>query len=638
MHFTLPTLVPLATTAAYLTIGAVVASGAPKSRVRSALARYVSLMGLWSFCSFMAHLDSPLLSPLTWVRLSIIPTSLAPWAVLGYTFAFLGRRTPRWATLYLPLGLVSGSLSFMGLGIQEVVNTSGRLETTVHPVGWAMAVLAVTGYGLALATLLRAYRNSRDVEFRNRTLYPAVGILLVAAGIFTNLTPLGDYASDIAASLLNAILLAYAIQRHRVVNIRSVLLKALAVLLAIGALGGAYTAAVLAVEVTGGVALGLVPLATVFVGALFVAVLFEPLVRRIQQALSALASEPLDTSPQRLLEVGLELNRSLDPTALEGALQSALARVCGASFGRVLVQDPRGERYTPLSETGEGNGVASQVSLQRDSPLLTLLQQAGGPVTAEEVLEHPLARGLVGPERTLLGGLTGGGVLVPLLSHAEVTGVLLVGQKRSGLTYSDAERRLIGILANHAASAVQNARLYRDLLKANQALVRTQQAMRHTQKMQAIAEVAAGVAHDFSNLLTPIVGRAELALARTQDPDLRRTLEVIVRAATDAGRLSRRLLLFARQQTSRVRTPVALPQVVAETLEFVRPRLKEAEEVGHARIAVVEAVQATRAVLGDPAELREVLVNLVLNAIDAMPAGGTLTIAACDGPTPTGCA
>ena len=630
MYFTPPTLVPLVTTIAYMFLSGVLVLGAPNSRLRSALLVYVALLGLWSFGSFMTHLDPPFLSPTTWLRVGITLGTTSAWALLRYTYIFLGKHPPLWTWLYMVVGISMGLLQLVGLGIQEVTNVQGVLETTAHPIAWSLMLVSLTGYLFALVALSRTYQRSRDVEFRNRILYPAIGIGLIVLGVLTNFTPLGDYASDVAAGFLNALLLAYAVFRYRLLNVQLALPKMLAVVLAAFSVLNGYTLGVLAVDSWTGHSRDVDFLIALSMLALALGVLFLPLVQLIHRLLLSTALFPSRTTQEELMGFGLELNKTLDLSELKEALRYALGSLYEATYTKLLIKGAGQTQMLPIEEqaTPPENGLLGPV--EESGALATIMKGVEGPISGTEILEHSMAYGLRETERRLLGQLAANRVVAPLMSRGELIGLLAVGRQRSGLSYSAEEQRSIGILANHAASAVQNARLYQYLLKANASMVEAERAKHQAQSTQALAEVAAGMAHDFNNLLTPIIGFADLGLAKAQGSPVEEDLKLILRAAGDAAKLSNRLMLLSRGTQSSVSQPIRLDDVIRDAAEFVRPRIMELRGVDQIHITLNEDLKATSLVGGDSVELREVLVNLLLNSIDAMPMGGVISLTTTD--------
>ena len=147
-----------------------------------------------------------------------------------------------------------------------------------------------------------------------------------------------------------------------------------------------------------------------------------------------------------------------------------------------------------------------------------------------------------------------------------------------------------------------------------------QNELAHAQKMESIGRLAGGVAHDFNNLLTAILGNAELA-ALDLEPDhpARVSIDEITKAAEGAARLTRQLLSFARRQMIEP-VPLNLSEVVGGSLELLRRLLPE-------DIEIVSALEPNPGIVeADPGQIQQVLVNLTVNARDAMPEGGKLVI------------
>src|SRR5262245_49445562 len=138
--------------------------------------------------------------------------------------------------------------------------------------------------------------------------------------------------------------------------------------------------------------------------------------------------------------------------------------------------------------------------------------------------------------------------------------------------------------------------------------------------MEAIGRLAGGIAHDFNNLLTAIRGYADLAAATVETPEGRSDLEEITHAADRAAALTQRLLAFSRRQPIAPQ-PLDLNEIVADTDSLLRRLIGADVEL----VTLLE--DSLPWIEADRAQLEQVLLNLAVNARDAMPAGGTLVIA-----------
>jgi len=167
-----------------------------------------------------------------------------------------------------------------------------------------------------------------------------------------------------------------------------------------------------------------------------------------------------------------------------------------------------------------------------------------------------------------------------------------------------------------------------------------EEKLRNTEKLRTIGELASGVAHDFNNVLTAIIGRAQLLQMLIKSPsieeekrksaaELEEGLKVIVEAAKDGAEIVRRIQQFARRRREdRKFSLVDIREVIDRSLEFTRIRWEEEAKLRGVTITVKKEVPFLPSVMGNISELVEVFTNLINNAIDAMSGGGEITIRA----------
>ncbi|NOQ43257.1 MAG: response regulator, partial [Dehalococcoidia bacterium] len=225
-------------------------------------------------------------------------------------------------------------------------------------------------------------------------------------------------------------------------------------------------------------------------------------------------------------------------------------------------------------------------------------------------------------------------IRVPLISKGEIFGTLNLTSCHPG-AYGEKEQKILEQIAGHVAVAVQNAQLYdgakrayEETRRAYDELNAAQEYMIRSEKLRALGEMAGGVAHDFNNVLTIILGRAQLAIESVDDPVLKKSLTAIEQAALDGAATVRSLQEFTRVRKDRIADPVNVSHMVMSALQMAEPRLKESREKDGIAIEVSTELNVKESVLGDIAELREALINIIFNAVDAMPEGGKLSIKA----------
>jgi GAF domain-containing protein/CheY-like chemotaxis protein len=216
----------------------------------------------------------------------------------------------------------------------------------------------------------------------------------------------------------------------------------------------------------------------------------------------------------------------------------------------------------------------------------------------------------------------------PLLYRSRLVGVLAVAREQTGHPFTEKDRELLALFAAQAAIAIENARLFAELNQSYQELQNTQDELIRSAKLQALGQMAAGIAHDLNNMLVAILGQVELLRLQVTAPEIRQRLDILATAATDGAQTVRRLQDFARQRVTAHLVQCDLAGLVHETMEMTRPRWRDdPQRQGHL-IEVRTVLEDPPPILGNPTEVREALTNLILNAVDAMPQGGTLSLAA----------
>jgi PAS domain S-box-containing protein len=225
-------------------------------------------------------------------------------------------------------------------------------------------------------------------------------------------------------------------------------------------------------------------------------------------------------------------------------------------------------------------------------------------------------------------GLPIGHPMYGVRAHAAVS--LRVGSDVVGVVFVDnlirdtpiTEEDIEGLLpfAEQAAVAIQNARLFAELRQVQEALVRSE-------KMRAVGELASGVAHNVNNVLAAVLGYTELIQDAASVPaEVRRYAQTIERAALDGAAIVRRVQRFAYRKNETGLATFDLATVAGEAIEMTRPAWHNQATGRGVKIEVKTGLQTGLTVRGEASEIREVLVNLIRNAVDAMPDGGALTI------------
>ncbi|MDA0711191.1 MAG: GAF domain-containing protein [bacterium] len=355
-------------------------------------------------------------------------------------------------------------------------------------------------------------------------------------------------------------------------------------------------------------------------------------VRRIVDALKYL-QEP------RLVFEGI-IDAVIDETNAENCSLMILDR----DTGELLVKAARSQTDTesryyepenlPVSRFRRGEGIAGWVA------------ENGEPVSISDISQDTR---FVNTAQSI--GPIGSILCLPLHLDNHIVGVINLSHPHPSM-FNDEDVRLMMLIADQVAIALNSVQLFEDTHKLNTILTREidqktralQEANRdlhsemaerkqaekelvRTQRLRAVGELAAGVSHNLNNILTGIWGPAQILLRSTRDPHLVRQAELINTFAERAADLVVRL-----HQTTRVEEGIALQMVrvndiVREAIETTRPRWKDEPESRNIANEISTHFHDSPTILGSASDLYDALVNLIFNAVDAMPQGGLISLA-----------
>ena len=333
---------------------------------------------------------------------------------------------------------------------------------------------------------------------------------------------------------------------------------------------------------------------------------------------------------QAMIEMDFELATERDPHRLLESFTATSRKLLGARHAAVGLLSEGGESLRDFVTSGLVAETLSRLGPvpARSGALLRVLEERptlrlAGAELSPEALGLPAG---FPPAHSFLAAR--------VVSLDRVDGWFCLTDKVTQREFSEEDERLAEILAAHVGRSYDNRRLYVEArqrtLELEQEVAERKRAEEErdrlgaqflqAQKMEAVGRLAGGIAHDFNNLLNVMVGHGELALKELipQDP-LRRRIEAILKAVDRAANLTRQLLAFSRRQ-------VTQPQVldlntVLTGLEDMLRRL-----IGEDVALRVAPAQELCLAFADPGQIEQVILNLAINARDAMPEGGKLTL------------
>jgi PAS domain S-box-containing protein len=223
-------------------------------------------------------------------------------------------------------------------------------------------------------------------------------------------------------------------------------------------------------------------------------------------------------------------------------------------------------------------------------------------------------------------------VAAPLLVDGKVFGLLIVA-RYAARSFSNDECEFLGQLSDHVALAAHQAKLNRALQVAYEELRQTQQAVMSQEKLRVLGQMASGIAHDINNVLSPAALYVESLIERESGKtgDTKEYLLIIQRAIEGVAQTVARMKEFYSQRDPQLaHIPVNLNRTIDEVVDLARARWTEMlQESGRLIRVETDLAPGLPAISGNESEIRDALTNLVLNAADAMPGGGLLTLRSC---------
>lgn len=292
-------------------------------------------------------------------------------------------------------------------------------------------------------------------------------------------------------------------------------------------------------------------------------------------------------------------------------------RLLGVAATSVVLYDENNQDLWFAAASGEGSDYVLGMRMGIGQGIAGWVFQQGQPVMVPDTSKDTR---WFGGFDTDSGFTTRSILCVPLQSKGQTIGAIEAMNKESGL-FDAEDLRLLTSMAAPAATAIENAQLYDRLRQGMRKLEETQAQLVQSARLAAVGELAAGVAHEINNPLTSIIGFTRLLLEDLPlDSPMRADLETIDREAARTRQIVRALLDFARTSDP-VLVPTDLNALVEEAVMLVCTR----SVLG--RVSLEKNLSPLPPVMLDANQIKQVLVNLLNNAVQAMPDGGRLAIA-----------
>ena len=220
-------------------------------------------------------------------------------------------------------------------------------------------------------------------------------------------------------------------------------------------------------------------------------------------------------------------------------------------------------------------------------------------------------------------------LIVPMITGDRTIGLLVLARREAN-AFEEDEIEFLRRLSEYVALAVYQTKLHLNLESAYEDLRQAQEAMMQQERLKALGQMASGIAHDINNALAPVIGFSDIILR--DEPNLsdnaKQYLRIIRTAGEDIVNIVSRMREFYRSRDERERLlPVDLNRMAEQVVELTRPRWRDIpQERGIMVYVNLDLQEDLPHIMGIESEIREAMTNLVINAVDAMPEGGRITI------------
>jgi signal transduction histidine kinase len=387
--------------------------------------------------------------------------------------------------------------------------------------------------------------------------------------------------------------------------------------------------------------LGFVALSLLFIGYV---VLKEISIKRLQRVLVAerVSSQVLERRLAELkavFEVTTLVNSEMELTGVLDTVSGEALRTLGGDQSSLFLYDSQIGKLRCVSAWGPQSEVVKNQEMEVGKSVAGWVMNHGKPLHLGEDLKESQFPGFIPKDRRISSSLC-----VPLMVKKKAKGVLNISLFDDRKKFTEADLKLVSIFAENAAISIEKAELYERLKKQTQTLRSTIDELKAAQdrliqsgKLRALGNLASDMSHDFNNILAAVLGRTELLLRDVKTPvipeetrqSLLRSLEVIEQLAGDGTRTVDRIQKFARTlKTSSERDfeELDLNGIVMEALSATRPEWKDGAERRGIHIEIQTELGDLLKPVGNATDTKDVLTNLIRNAIDALPDGGTIQI------------
>lgn len=610
-------LIPFSAAIACLALAILVYRGGPRRDLARSFAFLALSLVLWNLNFFVLFFVKDYALALELTSVFRIGAFFVPPSVLRLTVVLREDRGGSfwWRVLWGDYALAAFFVALNASGV--FVAELRHYDFGFYSVGsWAydlFSLFVFVNFLAAFGLMIHDYHTSSNPRMRQQLRFWLLGMIVALPLGLTNLLPaygvpvypLGNLGSAVWAGIVG-----YAIVRHRLMDIEIVVTKGIAYIGAILLLVGPVFAATLVMQrwAFGDVHYDFsAGLAVMLIG---VGVLFPTLRATVESRLSRSLFRQKFQTREALSSLAGDVVRILDRDTLVQVLCDSVSESLSTSRCALLLLDAFGSKFEVRQVRGP---MAGQCDLGTDHPFVRWLLQRGEPVLREEA--EALRRLVDKPRIVSVFSENEWEVCVPLISGKRLIGLLGLGRRRDLEVFAAGDLEILGRLASGAAIALENARLYDEVRRSRDIIHRAG-------RLSALGTLAAGIAHEIRNPLVSVRTFFQLAPQRLSDAEFMSSFMRLAEEEVERiNSLITELLTYAKSTTASLRL-IDLDELVDRTVTLLAPQAK----TQRVELVRVPPGRASLVIVADGDQIVQVLVNIVLNAIQATPGGGTVTV------------
>ena len=436
----------------------ILALSKPRTRLQRIFHIYLLAMFFWSVSAFMTL--SGQVEVLVWFRMMTIAPIIMTIAIFYFVQSLFGLRR-KWSPLVFGYGTFLIPLClFTPYLIKDAALEAGKLQYEFGPL---LFFVAIPGYSLnffSLAELARGYSRTSDTNQRNRFRYLMLALSITILATLINFTEWGKYPIDIAANTITAMLIAYAILRHQLLDIQIVVRLGLLYSITTSILGLVYFLAItLTLSIVEAFSGGRIFLLSVIV-AILTAVIISPLRESAQLWIDRLFYRERYNAGLMLQRLSQATASLLDLDKITKIVLSDVVETLHIGHAAIFIKHNSDNSFHLLAE--EGAPKIPALDFSSDHPIVKWMIGQNRILSKNVLSVTPIFRAMWKNELDYLNEFPAQ-LFIPLNTKGELVGFIIAGSKRSMQSYTHDDEVALSTLANQTAVVIENARLYEDL-------------------------------------------------------------------------------------------------------------------------------------------------------------------------------